>query len=395
MATADGVGTAGEVFLAFLKLGLTSFGGPVAHLGYFRAELIERRHWASEPVFAEVVSLCQFLPGPSSSQTGVALGLLRAGARGGLAAWVGFTLPSAVLMTAFAEGAVAMPASPIGAALLHGLKLVAVAVVANALWQMARALCPDWPRAAIAAVAAVIVMAVPVSAGQIAGILLGALAGLALCRDDGQRLASPPMSVPIPAWVGTACLVLFAALLLVPPWLGATEFGAFYRAGALVFGGGHVVLPLLHDALVTPGWVSDDAFLTGYGAAQALPGPLFSVAAYLGAVMRPQAGGSLGAVLALLAIFLPGLLLLGGVLPFWTRLRAYPAVPPAMRGINAAVVGLLAAALYDPLWIAAVFRFSDLLLVGIGFLLLTRWNVRPLAVVALITLGSVVFAALG
>ena len=395
MAMADGIGTAGEVFLAFLKLGLTSFGGPVAHLGYFRAELIERRRWASEPVFAEIVSLCQFLPGPSSSQTGVALGLLRAGAWGGLAAWVGFTLPSAMLMTAFAESAAALPASRLGAALLHGVKLVAVAIVANALWQMARALCPDWPRAAIAAGAAVIVVAVPASAGQIAGILLGALAGLALCRADGQRPASAPMSVPIPAWVGAACLISFGVLLLVSPWLGAPEFGAFYRAGALVFGGGHVVLPLLHDALVRPGWVSDDAFLTGYGAAQALPGPLFSVAAYLGAVMRPQAGGSLGAALALLAIFLPGFLLLGGVLPFWTRLRAHPAVPPAMRGINAAVVGLLAAALYDPLWLSAVFRVSDLLLVGIGFLLLTRWNVQPLAVVALITFGSVVVAGLG
>ncbi|MFT8245151.1 chromate efflux transporter [Roseomonas sp. BN140053] len=381
-------GTPIEVLLAFLKLGLTAFGGPVAHLGYFRTEFVNRRRWLDEAAYAELVALCQFLPGPASSQTGFALGLLRAGPWGALAAWAGFTLPSAALLVLFAEGAGALSASAWGSGLLHGLKLVAVAVVAQAVWGMARTLCPDRPRAAIALGATALATFAPAAIGQVAAIAGGAALGLALLRDGAAPPAAPLPAVPVSRRVGVACLLLFALLLGLLPLLhglggGVAVFEAFYRSGALVFGGGHVVLPLLRDAAVAPGWVAEDAFLAGYGAAQAVPGPLFTFAAFLGAVLRPGPGGALGAVLPTLAIFLPGLLLVLGALPFWAALRRRPAAGAALRGANAAVVGLLGAALYDPVWTGAVLRPTDFVLVLAGFLLLTLWRAPPLLVVAL------------
>ena len=367
-------GSPGEVFAAFLRLGVTSFGGPIAHLGYFRAEFVARRGWLDDRAFSDLVALCQFLPGPASSQTGFALGLLRAGYAGALAAWVGFTLPSAVLLVLFAYGAGHIEASPLGQGLLHGLKLVAVAVVAQAVWGMARTLCPDRPRAAIGTLAAVLLLLVPGPAAQIGAIAAGGVAGLFI----GGKGADPgqPIALGVGRGVGVACLALYAALLVLPlPPLA----GAIYRAGALVFGGGHVVLPLLRDAVVTPGYVAQGAFLAGYGAAQAVPGPLFTFAAYLGAV----AGGLPGAVVALVAIFLPGMLVLLGTLPFWAVLRGHPRAQAAMRGINAAVVGLLGAALYAPVWTSAVARPADVAVALAGFVLLTVWRVPPLAVVAL------------
>ncbi len=379
-------GTPFEVLLTFLKLGLISFGGPVAHLGYFRTEFVERRRWLSEQAYAELVGLCQFLPGPASSQAGFALGLLRAGPWGGLAAWAGFTLPSAALMVMFAAWAGTLSESPVGAGLLHGLKLVAVSVVAQAVWSMARSLCPDRPRAAIALLATAVATFAPISVGQLGAIVLGALAGLALCSDTATPTAQEPMAPVAPAWVGAACLAAFAALLVLSllPLRGGrfAVFGAFFRSGALVFGGGHVVLPLLHDAVVAPGWVTDDAFLAGYGAAQAMPGPLFTFAAFLGAAMHPGAGGAAGAIVPVLAIFLPGLLLLVGALSFWKRWRTYPVMRAVMRGTNAAVVGLLGAGFYDPVWRGAVQRPSDFVVALAGFMLLTIWRVPPLAVVS-------------
>ncbi len=387
-----------EVLRAFAGLGLRCFGGPAAHLGYFRAEFVERRRWLDERQFADIVGLCQFLPGPASSQTGFALGLLRGGYLGGLAAWVGFTLPSALLMLGFAFGVSRVDASAVGAGLLHGLKLAAIAIVAQAVWGMATALCPDPPRRAIAAVAAALVLLAPPAPGQIAAIGLGAAAGLLACRGDGDdaggaRPAGMPV-MPVSRLAGIACLALFAALLLGLPLLAVSrpavmQFGGFYRAGALVFGGGHVVLPLLHDAVVPSGWVSDSRFLAGYGAAQALPGPLFSFAAYLGAMMTPAPYRVLGAGVALVAIFLPGLLLLTGILPFWEALLRLGPARSAMRGANAATVGILASALYAPLGTTSVHSLADAAMVTAGFVLLTVWRGSPLLVVALAGVGGI------
>jgi chromate transporter len=377
-----------QVLAAFLRLGLTSFGGPVAHLGYFRDAFVVRRRWLSEAAYAELVALCQFLPGPASSQVGFAIGLMRAGAPGALAAWIGFTLPSAVLMTAFAFGAAAMK-GPLALGALHGLKLVAVAVVAQAVFGMARTLTPDARRAAIALAALGLVTAVPAGVGQVAAIALGALAGVALSRDDGA--AGPDaLAARVSPALGLAAFGLYLALLIGGP-IAATatgsaavaHFDAFYRSGALVFGGGHVVLPLLNEAVVRPGWVDPGAFLAGYGAAQAAPGPLFTFAAFLGAVMRPPPNGLAGALLGLVAIFLPGLLALTAALPFWERLRRRPAARSAMRGANAAVVGVLAAALYSPVWTSAVLDRADFAAVAAGFLLLTAFRTAPVLVVAL------------
>jgi chromate transporter len=378
----------GEVLLAFLRLGLTSFGGPVAHLGYFRAEFVERRRWLDERAYADLVGLCQFLPGPASSQTGFALGLLRGGALGGIAAWTGFTLPSAGLLVLFASGAGQLGATPAGAGLLHGLQLVAVAIVAQAVWGMARTLCPDRERASVATLAAVLALLEHSAAGQIGAIALGGLAGLGLHRiaqpGAAASMVPEPLDVPLSRKAGVACLVLFAALLLGLPMLrglgaGIAVFAAFYRSGALVFGGGHVVLPLLHDAVTAPGWVSDGEFLAGYGAAQAVPGPLFTFAAYLGAVLHGTPHGVVGAAVALTAIFLPGILLLAGILPFWDALRGQPRAQAVLRGVN----GLLGAALYDPVWNAAVHKPADVALALLGFVLLAAWRAPPLAVVAL------------
>jgi chromate transporter len=387
-------GAAAEAFWAFLKLGLSSFGGPIAHLGYFRAEFVERRRWLSEPAFVDLVALAQFLPGPASSQTGFAIGLMRGGYLGGVAAWVGFTTPSALLMVLFAYGAGGIAATTPGAGLLHGLKLVAVAIVAQAVLGMARSLCPDRPRASIAVLAIILMLIAPGPLGQIGAIVLGGIAGLALCRRGPDALVES-VAMPVSRRVGVICLCLFALLLvlsLVPVRDGAAAlFNAFYRSGALVFGGGHVVLPLLRDAVVVPGWVSDNGFLAGYGAAQAVPGPLFTFAAYLGAVANPV-GGVAGAVVALVAIFLPGLLVLMGTLPFWNQLRARPGAQAAMRGINAAVVGLLGAALYDPVWTSAVQSRADFAVAATGFVLLVVWRAPPLLVVLLSAAAGVALA---
>lgn len=378
-----------EVFGVFLKLGLTSFGGPIAHLGYFRDELVVRRKWLDEAAYADLVALCQFLPGPASSQVGFSLGVLRGGGLlGGLAAWFAFTTPSAVILFAFALGAAAFT-GPVAEGFLHGLKLVAVAVVAQAIWGMAKSLTPDRERAAIALAAIVLAVFVSGSFGQIAAIVLGAIVGLRLCRGDGPAL-SGRLSFPVSRRRGTFALALFGALFLIPPLiLGATShqgialFDAFYRSGALVFGGGHVVLPLLQAEVVTPGWVGNEAFLAGYGLAQAVPGPLFTFAAYLGTVMGPAPNGFAGAAIALVAVFLPGILLVYGMLPFWDALRLRPAAQAAMRGANAAVVGILGAALYSPVWTSAVLTPRDFVVALAGFLLLTIWKASPWIVVVL------------
>ena len=384
-----------EVLLIFLRLGVTCFGGPIAHIGYFRDEFVVRRRWLNERAYADLVGLCQFLPGPASSQVGFSIGLMRAGYAGGFAAWAGFTLPSALILVLFAYGANAL-AGPTGAGLLHGLKLVAVAIVAQAVWGMARTLCPDRTRASIAVTAALIVLFAISPLAQIAAIVLGGLAGLWLCRSvqtsDGEHI-----TVPVSHRAGIVALALFLALLFGLPVLarhgapeGVSLFDAFYRSGALVFGGGHVVLPLLHEAFVTSGWVSDDTFLAGYGAAQAVPGPLFTFAAYLGAVVGQSPHGVAGAAFGLFGIFLPGILVLIGALPFWDTFRSQRAVQATMRGVNAAVVGLLGAALYTPVWTSAVRSAADFGIVLVGFVLLTVWRAPPLVVVGIRALGGVV-----
>lgn len=397
--TSDGAvdyrrGTAGEVFSTFLKLGLTSFGGPIAHLGYFRNELVMRRKWVDEMGYADLVALCQFLPGPASSQVGFALGLLRGGPLGALAAWVAFTLPSALLLVIFAFAATDFE-GPVGLGLLHGLKVVAVAVVAQAVWGMARSLAPDRERASIALSALLIVIFVASAIGQIAAIALGGLAGLFLCRN-GPVADINHLSFRVSRRFGVICLALFFLLLVLLPIAAAAVasqelslFDAFYRAGSLVFGGGHVVLPLLQAEVVKPGWLTNDAFLAGYGAAQAVPGPLFTFAAYLGAVMGPSPNGIWGALICLVAIFLPGFLLLVGVLPFWDGLRRRPLAQAAMRGANAAVVGILGAALYSPVWTSAVLRPYDFALALTGFVLLVVWKAPPWIVVAVMAVASI------
>lgn len=339
------------MFRVFLRLGCTSFGGPVAHLGYFRAELVERRGWLDEAAYADIVALCQFLPGPASSQVGVSLGILRAGLPGGLAAWCGFTLPSAFLLIAFAYG-VAQAGDLSHAAWLHGLKTVAVAVVAQAVWGMARTLCPDRKRVTLAIAAAVLALAVPSAFGQVGAIAAGAAYGWGFIREPPRITGQ--LGFTLSRRLAIASLVLFAVLLLVLPLAATTGshvldlFARFYRSGSLVFGGGHVVLPLLQQSVVPPGWIGDDGFLAGYGAAQAVPGPLFTFAAYLDAAMAPLPNGWLGGLLCLVAIYLPSFLLLIGVLPFWDKLRQQGAVQAMLRGVNAAVVGILLAALYTP-----------------------------------------------
>jgi chromate transporter len=390
-------GAVREVLPVFLRLGLASFGGPSAHIGYFRDEFVLRRRWLDEQAYADLVALCQFLPGPASSQVGFSIGLMRGGYLGGLAAWTGFTLPSAIALVLFAYGAGALGGS-IGNGLLHGLKLVAVAIVAQAVWGMARALAPDRERASIAAIAALIILFSASSVAQIAAILFGGIIGLWLCR------AAPPsaggqVAMPVSRRAGIFALAAFAILLagclLLPgrvPVPGFDLFAPFYRSGALVFGGGHVVLPLLREAFVAPGWVSDDAFLAGYGAAQAVPGPLFTFAAYLGAVVRPEPNGLIGAVIGLIGIFLPGILILLGTLPFWDAIRRRPGAQAAMRGVNAAVVGLLGAALYNPVWTTSVKTPGDFGIALVGFVLLMAWRTPPLVVVGVSALGGVALA---
>lgn len=386
-----------EVLRIFAKLGLTCFGGPIAHIGYFRDEFVVRRKWIDEHAYADLVGLCQFLPGPASSQVGFSIGLMRAGYLGGLAAWTGFTLPSAFVLVLFAYGASAL-SGPIGTGLLHGLKLTAVAIVSQAVLGMARTLCPDRERASIAVVAALIILFSTSSIAQIGAIAVGGIAGLWLCRNDSAA-PSGHVAMPVSRTAGIASLVCFFVLLAGLPLLrastassGVALFDAFYRSGALVFGGGHVVLPLLREAFVTPGWLSDDAFLAGYGAAQAVPGPLFTFAAYLGTVVYPTPHGIPGAVLGLIGIFLPGILILIGTLPFWDAFRKRADAQAIMRGVNAAVVGLLGAALYNPVWTTSVKTGGDFGIALVGFVLLTVWRAPPLIVVAISALGGMLLA---
>lgn len=375
-----------EVFLVALRLGLTSFGGPVAHVGSMHREYVERRKWLDADAYADVVALCQFLPGPASSQTGIAIGVERAGLLGGAAAWLGFTLPSAVLMTLFALGLTTAGATR-DAPWMHGLAVVAVAVVALAVWGMAKTLCPDRPRGSIAVLAAAAALTWTHAIAQPAILVAAGVAGWSLLRG-GTAPAGAGIGSYVSRRAGVVCLVLFAALLFMLPALaaatrseGADVASRFYRAGSLVFGGGHVVLPLLETDVVDTGWTTSESFLAGYGAAQAVPGPLFTIAAYLGAVIDAGPRGVPGAALALAAIFLPSYLLVVGALPFWARLRASPGCRAALRGTNAAVVGLLLAALYDPVWTSAVRGPRDFVLALAAFAALALWRAPPWLVV--------------
>ncbi len=376
-----------DVFLAFLRLGLTSFGGPVAHLGYFRAEFVERRKWLDEGAYGDLVALCQFLPGPASSQVGVSLGIMRAGIAGGLAAWCGFTAPSALAMILFAYG-IGRFGDLAHAGWVHGLKIVAVAVVAQAVWGMGRALCPDRPRISLAVAAALVVTWAPTPAGQIVAILLGALVGWALIVQQPLPARADLGFAALGSRFGVAALAAFFVLLIGLPLLATIThshaldlFARFYRSGSLVFGGGHVVLPLLQRSVVPPGWISNDLFLAGYGAAQAVPGPLFTFSAYLGAAMAPRPHGWAGGLLCLASIYLPSFLLLIGVLPFWDRLRSVASVRRVMCGVNAAVVGLLLAALYTPVWTSAIRSQADFGIALVALVLLAVWRVPPWLVV--------------
>ncbi len=389
-----------RLFWIFLRLGLTSFGGPVAHLGFFRSEFVQRRAWLDERSYADLVALCQFLPGPASSQVGMAIGLQRGGLWGALAAWLGFTLPSALALTLFALG-LARHGDWLASGWLQGLKLAAVAVVAQAVWGMGRSLCPDGRRRLLALAAALACLSFPGAWTQLALIAGCGLAGWLWLRLPGG-MPSPHIPYPVSARLGATLLALAGVLLLGLPLLAAAlqsptlaMLDGFYRAGALVFGGGHVVLPLLQQQLLPTGVLSEAEFLAGYGAAQAVPGPLFSFAAYLGALMQgPGAGvlgGGLGALLCLLAIFMPAALLVLGALPFWDRLRQRPALQQALAGTNAGVVGLLLAALYDPVLRSAIHGPLDLVLALAGLALLVYWRVSPLWVVGLLALAGQMF----
>ncbi|MGV2289858.1 chromate efflux transporter [Trinickia sp. YCB016] len=390
------------VLIVFLKLGLTSFGGPIAHLGYFRRQFVERLGWLDEEAFTDLVALCQLLPGPASSQVGFSIGLLRAGWLGGLAAWCGFTLPSVALLLAFAAIAPDLNGT-LGAGLIHGLKLVAVAVVAQAVWDMAKRLCPDRTRAAIALLALACASLSSSAYGQLIVIVLGAALGFALCRPASATAERSRFigaeEFPVSHTVALLALAAFFALLFALPAIAAivpshalAVFDAFYRSGALVFGGGHVVLPLLQQQTVATGWVAPSDFLTGYGAAQAVPGPLFTFAAFLGWRMLAAPHYWAGALLATAGIFLPGLLLVLGTLPYWQRLRASAPLTAVLNGTNAAVVGLLGAALYSPVWTSAVVTKIDAVIAAIGFCLLTRWKAPPLVVVVFCVAAALIEA---
>ena len=382
-----------EVLWVSSRLGLTSFGGPIAHLGYFHEEYVRRRKWIDEQSYADLVALCQFLPGPASSQVSIAIGILRARFLGAIAAWIGFTLPSALALIAFAFGIGAF-AGASDAGWLHGLKVVAVAVVAQAVWGMARSLCPDRERATIAILAAIFTLAWPSAIGQLSSIVIAGLIGALIF--PGPTSASPSqMRFPIGKKAGIAAWVIFFALLLglpiyrqMAPSHALEVFDSFFRVGSLVFGGGHVVLPLLQTEVVRPGWVTNEQFVAGYGATQAVPGPLFTFAAYLGAVMSSEPNGWSGAFLALAAIFLPSFLLVTGALPFWDLLRSVRIFQSALKGINAAVVGLLLAALYNPVWTSAIYSPADFSLGLLAFAFLMFWKLPPWLVVVLTALGA-------
>lgn len=386
-----------EILWVSTRLGLTSFGGPIAHLGYFHEEYVNRRKWIDEQSYADLVALCQSLPGPTSSMVGTAIGLTRSGLAGGLVHWLGFTLPSALALIAFAYG-IGVVGAASGAGWLHGLKLVAVPVVALAVWGMARTLCPDRERATLAILTAIVALAWPTALGQVLPILVAGLIGWYLFPPANTPSALH-VRVPISHWVGMVSWVLFFGLLLLLPVARQVAsnqmvavFDSFYRAGALVFGGGHVVLPLLQAGVVVPGWVTNEQFVAGYGAAQAVPGPLFTFSAYLGFVMRPSPNGLAGATLALVAIFLPGFLMTVGALPFWDSLRSRTGFQSAIRGINAAVVGLLLAAFYNPVWTNAIFKPLDFGLALLSFGLLAYWKLPPWLVVVLTAVGGEIIA---
>lgn len=386
--------TSFQVFKTFLRLGLTSFGGPVAHLGYFRDEFVARRRSLSEDAYADLVALCQLLPGPASSQVGIAIGISQTGIRGALAAWGGFTLPSALALIMFGYGINTWHSAVTHAGWIHGLKVVAVAVVALAIWGMAKALTPDRPRGTIAILAAVLVLVWPSTWGQILAILVGGLFGLLILKMDTVPDHSS-LHIPIGRAAAIFCIGLFAVLLVGLPILAGLVHShtialtdSFYRTGSLVFGGGHVVLPLLQIAVVSPGWVSKDLFLAGYGAAQAVPGPLFTFSAYLGTVMQPAPRGWIGGVICLIAIYVPSFLLLMGILPFWETLRKERTVRCALMGVNAAVVGLLLAAFYNPVWTSGILSVKDFILGLIAFGLLSLWKTPPWVVVTITALGG-------
>lgn len=394
-----------SIFCIFLRLGLTSFGGPVAHLGYFRTEFVERQQWLDDKHYADLVALCQFLPGPASSQVGLSIGFLRGGYGGALAAWLGFTLPSAIFLILFALLLNSGDTLPSG--LLQGLKIAAVAVVAQAIWGMAKQLCPDILRKTIAILVTCWVLLVPSIWGQMSVIVLAALLGY--CCYQSKKSTSITKNFANTAATDTAtafnraangklsaslfCLVLFFALLFGLPLLAqltnaeAVDIAdAYYRSGSLVFGGGHVVLPLLQAEVVPSGWISNATFLAGYGVTQAVPGPLFTFAAFLGASSSQAISGVLGGLLALIAIFLPSFLLVIGLLPFWSKLRHLAAVQGALAGVNAAVVGLLSAAFYQPVWIAGIHQSLHVVLALLAFAALTLWKVPPWLVVILAAL---------
>jgi chromate transporter len=386
------------VFLVFLKLGLTSFGGPVAHIGYFRDEFVTRRRWLDERSYADLVALCQFLPGPASSKVGMALGLTRAGYAGAFAAWAGFTLPSAIALIVFALGIASLGEAMPGG-VLHGLKVVAVAVVAQAVWSMGRNLCRGVPRLAIAAIAAAMLLWLPAPWTQVGVMVAAGVAGVTLL-GIAPAPASEPLPLAVSARAGALWLAVFFALLVGLPLLVQLHPGqavamidAFYRAGSLVFGGGHVVLPLLQAEVVPPGWVSEQTFLAGYGAAQAVPGPLFTFAAFLGASMNEAPTGWTGGAIALVAIFVPGFLLVVGALPFWDALRGRDDIGSTMAGINAGVVGILAAAWIDPVFTGSIRSLADAGLALACFALLVLARLSPLWVVGFAALAATIFAA--
>ncbi|MEK5318548.1 chromate transporter [Paenibacillus sp. FSL L8-0644] len=370
-----------QVLMVSAKLGLTSFGGPIAHIGYFHDEYIRRRKWMDEASYADLVALCQFLPGPSSSQVGIGIGVVRAGLLGGLAAWIGFTLPSFLVLVAFAFLLQGYDIASAG--WIHGLKIVAVAIVAHAILGMGQKLTPDRDRATIAVISAVITLSWHTAYSQILIIVTAGVIGLWLFRKQEAEITSN-LQIAISRTFAVCSLIVFVAMLVALPLLRSSEevgwltlFDSFFRSGSLVFGGGHVVLPLLEREVVPTGWVSRENFLAGYGATQAVPGPLFTFTGYLGAM----AWGLPGAMIATLAIFLPAFLLVVGVLPFWNKLRNSPKIQRALVGVNAAVVGILLAALYDPLWTTAILKPIDFALAVILFVMLVFWKLPPWVVV--------------
>ena len=378
--------SAWAVFLIFLRLGLTSFGGPVAHLGYFRDEFVIRRKWLTENSYADLIALCQFLPGPASSQVGIAIGLSRAGYTGALAAWTGFTLPSAIVLMLFAIG-ISSYGDIVPLGVLHGLKVAAVAVVAQAVWGMGKNLCTDVARISIMALAACFVLLVPSALAQVSVIAIAAIIGLLWFKPE-KLMAHDPLPITVRRRTGLVWLFLFFSLLIGLPLLTAlypsqtlSMVDTFFRAGSLVFGGGHVVLPLLQAEIVPAGWISNDTFLAGYGATQAVPGPLFTFAAFLGSSMNQAPSGWLGGMICLIAIFAPSFLLVMGVLPFWESLRQNLRTRAALSGINAAVVGLLLAALYQPVWTSAIIEAKDFGLALVALIALIFWKVPAWLVV--------------